>query len=94
MIRNAHKHTPVNWVAIQPDDAGGWWIVTDEAGKELGSGDGGLSEEDARLIAAAPEILEALTRTLSYLTSYPGNGAMSAYDQARAAIAKATGDGK
>lgn len=46
---------------------------------------------NARLIAAAPELLEALQRTLSWLSSYPGEGAMGAYDNARKAIAKATG---
>ena len=44
------------------------------------------------LIAAAPELLEALQRTLSWLSSYPGGGAHGCYDQARAAIAKATGE--
>lgn len=46
---------------------------------------------NARLIAAAPDLLEALEKTLTWLTSYPGNGAITAYDQARAAIAKAAG---
>lgn len=46
---------------------------------------------NAKLIAAAPELLEALERTLSWLSSYPGEGALGAYDQARSAIAKATG---
>lgn len=49
---------------------------------------------DARLIAAAPELLAALERTLSWLTSYPGGGTMGPtgpYEQARAAITKATG---
>lgn len=47
-------------------------------------------DANARLIAAAPELLEALERSLNWLCSYPGEGAMNAYDQARAAIAKAT----
>ena len=50
------------------------------------------SPEDARLIAAAPDLLAALERTLSWLTSYPGGGAMGVYDQARAALAKALGE--
>lgn len=46
---------------------------------------------NARLIASSPDLLEALQGTLSWLTSYPGGGALKAYDKARAAIAKATG---
>lgn len=44
---------------------------------------------NARLIAAAPDLLEALQRALNWLSSYPGEGALSCYDQARAAIDKA-----
>jgi hypothetical protein len=48
-----------------------------------------------RLIAAAPELLEALERTLNWLASYPGEGTMGIdgpYEQARAALAKAKGE--
>jgi hypothetical protein len=50
---------------------------------------------NARLIAAAPELYEALERTLNWLASYPGEGAMGIggpYEQARAALAKARGE--
>ena len=50
-------------------------------------------EANARLIAAAPEMLEALKRTLSWLSSYPGEAAVGPdgpWEQARAAIARAT----
>ena len=47
---------------------------------------------DAHLIAAAPVLLEALEGTLDWLTSYPGHGADTAYDRARAAIAAAKGE--
>ncbi len=49
---------------------------------------------NARLIAAAPELLSALQRTLNWLSGYPGGGTMAPYgpyEQAREAIAKATG---
>jgi len=55
---------------------------------------GGENHPDARLIAAAPELLAALERCLSWLTSYPGGTTMTPtgpYEQARKAIAKATG---
>ena len=48
-------------------------------------------QKRARLIAAAPDLLAALERSLNWLSSYHGGGAIGAYDQARAAIAKATG---
>jgi hypothetical protein len=49
------------------------------------------TKSNARLIAAAPELLAALEYALNWLASYPGHGADSAYDKARAAIAKAEG---
>ena len=49
-------------------------------------------EANARLATAAPDLLAAAQRSLSWLTSYPNEGAMGMYDQMRAAIAKATGD--
>jgi len=48
--------------------------------------DPGADADRANLIAAAPRLAEALQRTLNYLSSYQGNGAASAYDQARAAL--------
>ena len=48
-----------------------------------------LREEDARLIAAAPELLEALKAAEPYLRH--ANVAYNVYVQARAAIAKAEG---
>lgn len=44
---------------------------------------------DAKLIAAAPELSLALQRALSYLSSYPGENGMSAYEQAVVALKKA-----
>jgi hypothetical protein len=48
-------------------------------------------QEDAALIVAAPDLLAALKRSLNWLSSYPGGNATGAYDEARAAIAKAEG---
>ena len=47
-------------------------------------------EANARLIAAAPELLEALERSLNWLSSYSGGGAEGARFQASQAIDKAT----
>lgn len=52
-----------------------------------------FAHDDARLIAAAPEMLAALQRTLNWLASYPGDACMGAdgpYNQVRDAIKKAT----
>ena len=53
---------------------------------------GSMIEQEAngRLIAAAPDLLEALQRSLNWLASYPGGNANGVYEQARAAIDKAT----
>lgn len=47
---------------------------------------------NARLISAAPDLLEALQRSLNWLSSYPGGNANGVYEQARAAVAKAMGE--
>lgn len=49
----------------------------------------GEREANAKLIAAAPDMLAALRRSLNWLSSYPGGGAMNYYDEVRAVIAKA-----
>ena len=77
------KHTPGPWVAHEtlvlfPKNAGGFDIRNCPN-----------PESNARLIAAAPDLLEALQRLykdLPYVNQ--ANGGM----QARAAIAKATGE--
>ena len=100
-------HTPGPW-KIQEDTFGCKTIVSAETDpdtdlyeevfccQEIGFTPGRADESEdaanARLIAAAPQLLEALERTLSWLTSYRGGGAMGAYYQARAAIAAAKGE--
>ena len=92
------KFTPGPWVAEKNKS---YWFVAPETGagdgkpfqvadvcsSEPGHRDGWLQEANARLIAAAPELLEFVTEWLerqgddnNYMTS-----------KARAAIAKATG---
>ena len=88
-------HTPGPWLAVANDHY--WEIRTfDEqigdacASKYLTAGDNG--EANARLIAAAPELLEALQEIVDY-----SGGAQNALedeyvmDRVCAAIAKATG---
>ena len=91
------KHTPGPWET--PGEDGGERVICyqDSTGKRRTLAhvyDGeefGSMEANARLIAAAPELLAALQRSLNWLSSYSGDGALGAYEQARAAIAKASG---
>ncbi len=92
------KHTPGPWSPAYLDHAGQrvvkgehieictcWHHSVMSIEKEM--------EANARIIAAAPDMFEALDRSLSWLASYPGGGASECYDQARSAIAKARGEG-
>lgn len=79
------QHRPKPWEALPPapwakDDQ---WIVPGVAH----CGNGELSEANARLIAAAPDLLEAL----QYVMSAHGEQLHDAFDMAHKAIAKATG---
>ena len=89
------KFTPGPWYAAQPEDCGGWWIVAvDKEGCDpIDSGDGGFEKGDAHLIAAAPDLYEALyslTMTASrYLPEYNENPLIQ---DAEASLAKARGE--
>ena len=94
------KHTPGPWEWVKDkSDWGGTWIfsgdtpVLDYAG--CGSHDTEISDANAHLISAAPDMLEALREVVSEYDN-PDNGRYLrwAVDDARAAIAKATGDTK
>lgn len=88
------------WYATQPDYAGGWWVVSkDPEGDDCidESADGGFEEGTARLVAAAPELLEALeamceyTAELDFNQGFDGNDP-PAVNKAREAIMKAKGE--
>jgi hypothetical protein len=105
------KHTPGPWTLTA--DGAGWYIeCSPERGHsvayiraEIGEEDPDTSDDEkeanARLIAAAPELLEALIALLGVAPSKaPGAGLIvgaeekhaNALQAARAAIKKATGD--
>lgn len=75
------------------------WIATVQ-GTHVGEKDEAINEANARLIAAAPDMLEALTECEEYFAQradadhngndYVGNAAMDMLMVVRAALAKAT----
>ena len=67
------KHTPGPWSAVRwhdkDTDQGGWNIAASGhllPMSDMDSGDGDSSDANARLISAAPDLLEALERLLPY----------------------------
>ena len=87
--------TPGPWVVERADDAYcianvGNLVIMPCAGKVKHDN----AEADARLIAAAPDLLEALEMIVAEADSYTARTGKPVYnwlDQARAAIAKARG---
>jgi hypothetical protein len=83
------------WYATQPEECAGWWVVsTDPEGNDSvdESGDGGFEKETAHLIAAAPELYEALKLLVSYGNVFAHkSGQASPYEMAQTALAKARG---
>lgn len=82
------KHTPGLWRALprQFDNIAIYANGGDDLIAHV------YNEEDARLIVAAPDMVEALERTLNWLASYQANAAMAdngPYWQARNALRKA-----
>ena len=77
------QHTPGPWTVVAID-----WAETGNARFEI-KGIRRTGMADARLIAAAPDLLEALQRAVDLLARYPKHD--EAWRQARAAIAKVEG---
>lgn len=90
------KHTPGPWrLSGHSEDSPEKLSVEDGYGYFIAEVDFGLAQKaNARLIAAAPELLEALESILA--SSDAGNAAIldRLTSKARAAIAKATGESK
>jgi hypothetical protein len=83
------KHTPGPWTAEEKNGRGMGW----KAGPAW-LGEKAWSEEcaaNARLIAAAPDLLEALQEIVSAADGEGWSQLDAAFSKARAAIAKATG---
>jgi len=92
------KHTPGPWKCGQYLGQLSWFVHMDVGdrgrGMEIVEGVAGLTDEqrlaNARLIAAAPDLLEAL----QHLLVAHGEQLDYAFQQAQEAIAKATGETK
>ena len=96
-----NKHTPGPWYLRvnrhRNCDGSMWgWLDTQQAGDQrpptgvnVGWSEGSVSEANARLIAAAPDLLDAAQNVIKW-----ADGCMdvSSLDQLRQAIKKATGD--
>lgn len=90
-----NKITPGPWTADEltcEDHRGMGWIRGD--GKDIAAyGDSAMwieqNRANGKAIAAVPDLIEALQRSLNWLSSYPGGNAVGCYDQARAALRKA-----
>lgn len=97
--------TPGPWKAVRnscfwevrPENGDGVEIpfqIGDVCASDPENGDGGLQEANARLIAAAPDLLEELELMVSGLYFLHGNsdGVIAATEKARTIIAKARGE--
>lgn len=79
------SHSPGPWTALKYDASDYWWIMDAEGGRVAYDVHG---QADARLIAAAPELLELLTVALETQAA----GTFAWYDRTRALIARITGE--
>lgn len=89
-MSEAIKPTPGPWQMEHVPDDGGEYAITAANGIHVGLTIGGTKSEqaNARLIAAAPELLQAL----QFVMTASGEQLSTAFEQAQAAIAKATGE--
>jgi hypothetical protein len=81
------KHTPGPWDARWSERGQYWFIDHEQGGEGYTLTKLNCEEADARLIAAAPELLEALKNAIEIIE---GTGLDASIQ--RAAIAKATGE--
>ena len=87
------EHTKGPWVAHEYGSPKGSFYVRGPNNERVVNGPSLTNEFNARLIAAAPDLLEALQRLVNcYSVSSSRESRDSCWNQARAAIAKATGE--
>jgi hypothetical protein len=92
----AAKHTPGPWVADEYPHGDVWQIKYGKRGNWIAEvmidGDHKGAAADARLIASAPDLLEALVLALPYVEDASDSASPADQEIIRAAIAKATGE--
>lgn len=88
------KHTPGPWFS-QYDDNGFYKIGSEAVGLNIAFtfGESDADEANVRLMAAAPNLLEALENLADYVDEWVGDNECRPLENARAAIAKARGQG-
>lgn len=79
-------HTPGPWTAVQDGNEVDWYLVDDDESVIVF----GLSEPDARLIAAAPDLL-AVANRIALWPARKRPAMLALQEAARTAIAKAEG---
>lgn len=87
-------HTPGPWLVLRDPEVGGPLVATEDVAiADVMEMEGGMSEANARLIAAAPDLLAALRQVVE--SAYPNPDEhptmTAAWRVAEAAIAKAEG---
>lgn len=89
---NKHKHTPGPWAVREssnPKNGTFWRDIVSTGGHFSPSYVGEAMEQDASLIAAAPELLAALRMVIAHDGRITG----ADWDTIRAAVDKAEGEG-
>ena len=89
---NKRKYTPGPWEASRDGPNRRWLVNADDFGVATCDGPWRNQEADARLIAAAPELLNSLRTCLLIVEHMSADAAPDTIKEARAAIAKATGE--
>lgn len=100
MTTHTVGHTPGPWTCHYQKNAGLWTVRSQENGHRVAKD---LLPDDARLVAAAPELLEAAQALLypaeqwvqhlrTHVGPGQGHGMDEVFAKTRAAIARATGE--
>jgi len=92
-----NKHTPGPWLIAKPKGNGVMHKIWRTNGDERNTGYARIARHvpfaaDAQLIAAAPDLLEALKEWIGYVPSSTDKIEQARIDRAIAAIAKAEGN--